>query len=161
MTDIRKLAKKVAKKHAGNFEPSAQIVLEAVLVAALREYQNSAVIDVVQGSPSAQLVAERIARERPMPPVQGYSTGAMIHRQITYRDILAYAVEMGRDLERKSRPEVEREYGWEWASNPSTGPHVIHGSDSKESAERAMDTIGSPVRIMVREKANLGPWREA
>lgn len=57
------------------------------------------------------------------------------------------------------------EYGWEWASNPSTGPHLIHGSDSKESAERAMERTDSkgwpPVRIMVRTKAVPGEWREA
>lgn len=56
------------------------------------------------------------------------------------------------------------EYGWEWASNPSTGPHLIHGSDSKESAERAMSDVAmktAPVRIMVRTKALPGEWREA
>lgn len=58
----------------------------------------------------------------------------------------------------------ELEYGWEWVSNPSTGPYVIHGSDSKESAERAMrdsEIKVAPIRIMVRDKATPGEWREA
>lgn len=160
MTDIRKLA----AKHARKVEPDAQKLVGAVLVTALREYQKSAVIDVVQGSPSAQLVAERIARARPMPPVANYSPSAAIARQITYRDILAYAVEQGRELERQSRPEAQLEYGWEWVSGINSGTFPIHGSDSKESAERAMADTGNriaPVRIMVREKAVAGPWREA
>lgn len=58
----------------------------------------------------------------------------------------------------------ELEYGWEWASNPST-QNVIHGSHTLESAQRAMarsDAPGwPPIRIIVREKAAAGPWREA
>jgi len=56
------------------------------------------------------------------------------------------------------------EYGWEWASGNSTGTFPIHGSDTKESAHRAMhymERMVAPVRIMVREKAVAGEWREA
>ncbi|QDH48107.1 hypothetical protein LUPINE_99 [Microbacterium phage Lupine] len=59
--------------------------------------------------------------------------------------------------------EREQEYGWEWASNAYTGPFPIHGSTTKESAERAMEgtSLIAPVRIMVRDKAVPGEWREA
>lgn len=58
----------------------------------------------------------------------------------------------------------ELEYGWEWASSPNLDPQVIHGSATIESARRAMYPVErkiAPVRIMVREKAAAGPWREA
>ncbi|UVG34156.1 hypothetical protein SEA_PAVLO_100 [Microbacterium phage Pavlo] len=152
MTDIRKLA----GKHARGFvDPK----VKNAIVHALQEYQKSVVIDVLHSDPSTALVAERIVRNRPLPVHAGYNSVAVA--RITFKQLVEYAVEMGRELERRSQPEREQEYGWEWASNPSTGPHVIHGSDSKESAERAMGNNIAPVRIMVRDKAVPGEWREA
>lgn len=153
MTDIKKLAAKHAK--GAQDEPRTK----AAIVHALQEYQNSVVIDVLHLDPSTALLAERIVRTRPMP--ERYHSVASA--RVTFRQLVEYAVEMGRELERRSQPEREQEYGWEWASNPSTGPHVIYGSDSKESALRALrfTKLIAPVRIMVRDKAVPGEWREA
>ncbi|WNM66232.1 hypothetical protein SEA_DEJAVU_100 [Microbacterium Phage DejaVu] len=154
MTDIRKLA----GKHARGFvDPK----VKNAIVHALQEYQKSVVIDVLHSDPSTALVAERIVRNRPLPVHAGYNSVAVA--RITFKQLVEYAVEMGRQLERQSQPEREQEYGWEWAGNPSTGPHIVHGSDSKESAERAMEGMRmiAPVRIMARDKAVPGEWREA
>lgn len=81
-----------------------------------------------------------------------------VHNSARIEDWAEAAVRVFEDTGR------ELEYGWEWASNPYIEPYVIHGSDSKESAERAMrdtEIKVAPVRIMVREKAAAGPWREA
>lgn len=152
MTDIKKLA----GKHARGFDDPK---VKHAIVHALQEYQKSVVIDVLHSDPSTALLAERIVRTRPMP--ERYHSVASA--RVTFRQLVEYAVEMGRELERLKQPQSEQEYGWEWASNPSTGPHLIHGSDSKESAERAMESIRpiAPVRIMVRHKAVPGEWREA
>lgn len=85
---------------------------------------------------------------------EGEIYGSIVHALQEYEKQIAEAIE----------PYLpEQEYGWEWASSPSY-QRVIHGSDSKESAERAMESIAktiAPVRIMVRDKAVPGEWREA
>lgn len=159
MTDIKKLA----AKHAKGAQDEART--KSAIVHALQEYQKSVVIDVLHSDPSTALLAERIVRTRPMPRAyQAYPYSSNAVARITFKNLIEYAVEMGRELERRAQPQREQEFGWEWASNPYIEPYVIHGSDSKESAERAMESTATtiaPVRIMVRDKAVAGPWREA
>jgi hypothetical protein len=154
MTDIKKLAAKHAK--GAQDEPRTK----AAIVHALQEYQKSVVIDVLHSDPSTALLAERIVRSRPLPAHTGYN--GVASARITFKQLIEYAVEQGREIERRSQPEREQEYGWEWVGSINSGVFPIYGSDSKESAERAMEkVVVAPVRIMVRNKAVPGPWREA
>ncbi|QDK03342.1 hypothetical protein SEA_ROMAN_101 [Microbacterium phage Roman] len=155
MTDIRKLA----GKHARGFvDPK----VKNAIVHALQEYQKSVVIDVLHSDPSTALVAERIVRNRPLPVHAGYNSVAVA--RITFKQLVEYAVEMGRELERRSQPEREQEYGWEWNSGPyprKTFP--VYGATNLAQAQEVLSqTIRlEHVTLMVRDKAAPGEWREA
>lgn len=153
MTDIKKLA----GKHARGFDDPK---VKHAIVHALQEYQKSVVIDVLHSDPSTALLAERIVRNRALPVHTGYTNVAVA--RITFKQLVEYAVEMGRELERRVNPEIEREYGWDWKGEMSTGVYPLIGCNSKESAEKVLRAaVSGPVRIMVRNKAVPGEWREA
>lgn len=103
MTDLRKLA----KKHASKVEPSAQKVVAAIVLGALKELSTRVVLDVTQSDPKTAVVADRIVRARAIPYPHGNYQGARIQARIEYKDIIIYAIEAGRELERRAQSKGE------------------------------------------------------
>lgn len=96
MTDLRKLA----SKHAKDF---ADPRVKQAIIRALKELSTRAVLDVTQSDAGTALVADRIVRARAIPYPHGNYQGARIQARIEYKDIIIYAIEAGRELERRAQ----------------------------------------------------------
>lgn len=159
MTDIKKLA----AKHAKGAQDEART--KAAIIHALQEYQKSVVIDVLHSDPSTALLAERIVRTRSMPrEYQAYPYSSNAVARITFKNLIEYAVEMGRELERRTQPKREQEFGWEWNSGPH--PRKVFPIYGATALEKAREILSQTIRpehatIKVRDKAVPGEWREA
>ena len=166
MTDLRKLASKYAKG-MGN---RPELLVRDAIVRALKEHQTRVVLDVKRSSPATALVADRIIRNRPIPYPRGNHKGARVSAHIEYKDIIIYAIEQGRLLERREREAAEyagqdvggvaQEYGWHWNESPNSVIPILN-STTLESATRAMDNAlaDGTYKIVVRDKAHAGEWR--
>lgn len=100
MTDIRKLA----SKHAKGFEDPR---VKQAITRALKELSTRVVIDVTRSDPKTALVADRIVRARAIPYPRSNYLGAQIQARIEYKDIIIYAIEAGRELERRVQSKGE------------------------------------------------------
>lgn len=167
MTNLVKLASKYAKD-MGN---RPELLVRDAIVRALKELETRVVLDVKRSSPGSALVADRIIRNRPLPYPRAYSTqGAHVRDRIEYKDIIIYAIEQGRELERRERQAhehtqkqlalpAEREFGWHWNESPHQ-VFPIFGSHTLESARRAMDNVlaDGTYKIVMRDHARPGEW---
>lgn len=168
MTDLRKLASKYAKG-MGN---RPELLVRDAIVRALKELQTRVVLDVKRSSPATALVADRIVRNRPIPYPRGNHVGAHASARIEYKDIVIYAIEQGRLLERREREAVEYageqvaqpevEFGWHWNDSPHKVFLVVGHDGTLESARRAMASTHikeTEYKIVARTKGQPGEWR--
>lgn len=168
MTDLRKLASKYAKG-MGN---RPELLVRDAIVRALKELQTRVVLDVKRSSPGTELVADRIVRNRPIPVQRGHYPGAQVSARIEYKDIVVYAIEQGRLLERREREAMEHaaeqvappelEYGWHWNGSPYKVYLIVGHHGTLESARRAMESTHikeSEYSIVGRVKGRPGEWR--
>lgn len=168
VTDLNKLASKYAKG-MGN---RPELLVRDAIKRALKELQTRVVLDVKRSSPATALVADRIIRNRPIPVQRGNYRGAQVSARIEYKDIIIYAIEQGRLLERREREAIEHaaeqveaelhEYGWHWNESPHKVHLVVGHSGTLESARRAM--YGTHIKdgeykIVARAKGHPGEWK--
>ena len=168
MTDLRKLASKYAKG-MGN---RPELLVRDAIVRALKEHQTRVVLDVKRSSPATALVADLIIRNRPIPYPRGNHTGARVSAHIEYKDIIIYAIEEGRLLERREREAAEYageqvagvpvQYGWYWNDSPHKVYPIYTRHDTLESVVRALsDTMrDGTYKIVTRETPHTGEWKE-
>ena len=167
MTDLTKLASKYAK----GMGHRPELLVRDAIKRALKELQTRVVLDVKRSSPATALVADRIMRNRPIPYPRGNHVAANVSARIEYKDILIYAIEQGRLLERREREAVEYageqvakpelEFGWHWVGRPHKVFLVVGHDGTIESARRAMESSlikESEYAIVQRTKSAAGSW---
>ena len=170
MTDLRKLASKYAEGMANRPE----LLVRDAIVRALKEFQTRVVLDVKRSSPATELVADRIVRNRPIPYARANYGGAQVQARIEYKDIVIYASEHGRLLERREREAIEHagqqvaapenEFGGQWKSGATEAKTFpIYGATSLQQAKHMLDQVVhlDEAIIMTRTMERAGDWRAA